>query len=256
MAEKVVLVLIDGLRPDAFLQCGHPFVQKLISESSHALDATSVFPSVTFPCHMSLFHSVDPDRHGILTNTYVPQVRPIVGLFDQLHAHGKKNGFFYNWEQLRDLARPGHLHTALHINLHHTQPSDNVLTEACIEFINKVQPDFTFLYLGENDEMGHAKGWMSEEYLGTANNAMECVQRVYDNLPEGYTLILTADHGGHERTHGTTMPEDMTIPILFCGPKFEKNRALENVSLKDIAVTVAKLLDVPPVPEWEGTARC
>ena len=118
MSEKVVLVLVDGLRPDGLLKCGNPFVQTLISKSSHALDAATVFPSVTLPCHMSLFHSVDPDRHGILSNTYVPQVRPIVGLFDQLDTFGKVNGFFYNWEQLRDLARPGHLHTSLYMNLH------------------------------------------------------------------------------------------------------------------------------------------
>ncbi len=256
MSDKVVLILVDGLRPDGLLRCGNPFAEKLIAESSHALDAASVFPSVTLPCHMSLFHSVDPDRHGILTNTYVPQVRPIVGLFDQLDTFGKVNGFFYNWEQLRDLARPGHLHTSLYVNLHQTPKSDNILTDACIDFVNKVQPDFTFLYLGETDEMGHDKGWMSPEYLNTVSNAISCIERVYENLPEDYTLIVTADHGGHERSHGTTMPEDMVIPILFCGPKFEKNRALEGVSLKDIAVTVAKLLDVPPVREWEGTARC
>ena len=69
MGAKVVLVLVDGMRPDAMLACGHPFAQKLVSMSSHALDAQTVMPSVTLPCHMSLFHSVDPDRHGILTNT-------------------------------------------------------------------------------------------------------------------------------------------------------------------------------------------
>ena len=88
MSDKVVLVLVDGLRPDGLLKCGNPFAQTLIEKSSHAPDAASVFPSVTLPCHMSLFHSVDPDRHGILTNTYVPQVRPIVGLFDQLDTFG------------------------------------------------------------------------------------------------------------------------------------------------------------------------
>jgi len=256
MSDKVVLILVDGLRPDGLLGCGNPFVEKLISQSAHALDAATVFPSVTLPCHMSLFHSVDPDRHGILTNTYVPQVRPIVGLFDQLDTFGKVNGFFYNWEQLRDLARPGHLHTAMYVNLHQTKHSDNLLTDACIDFVKNVQPDFTFLYLGETDEAGHDKGWMSEHYLATVNNAISCIEKVYNNLPEGYTLIVTADHGGHERSHGSTMPEDMVIPILFCGPKFEKNRKLENVSIKDIAVTVAKLLEVPAVREWEGTALC
>ena len=89
MSEKVVLVLVDGMRSDAMLQCGHPFVEKWLAESSHDVTAQSVMPSVTLPCHMSLFHSVDPDRHGVVTNTYTPQVRPIVGLFDQLGMFGK-----------------------------------------------------------------------------------------------------------------------------------------------------------------------
>ena len=97
MAEKVVLILVDGLRPDAMLGCGHPFAQKLVSLSSHALNAQTVMPSVTLPCHMSLFHSVDPSRHGITTNTYVPQVRPVTGLVDQLANFGKKCAFFFSW---------------------------------------------------------------------------------------------------------------------------------------------------------------
>ena len=44
--------------------------------------------------------------HGILTNTYVPQVRPVNGLCEQLRAGGRKCAFFYNWEELRDLSRP------------------------------------------------------------------------------------------------------------------------------------------------------
>lgn len=256
MPEKVVLVLVDGLRPDGLVGCKNPFAEKIIAESSHALDAATVFPSVTLPCHMSLFHSVDPDRHGILSNTYVPQVRPIVGLFDQLDTFGKVCGFFYNWEELRDLARPGHLHTSLYLNLHQNEKTDDKLTDACIDFVKDVQPDFTFLYLGQTDETGHEKGWMSDSYLACVSNAVGCIERLYNALPQGYTLIVTADHGGHERSHGSTMPEDMVIPILFCGPKFEKNRKLENVSIKDIAVTVAKLLEVPTVREWEGTARC
>ena len=68
MENKVVLVLVDGMRSEALLNCGHPYVPELIAQSAHALDARTVMPSVTLPCHMSLFHSVDPDRHGILSN--------------------------------------------------------------------------------------------------------------------------------------------------------------------------------------------
>ncbi len=256
MSEKVVLILVDGMRPDGLLQCGHPFTTRLMQLSSYTLNGRTVDQSVTLPCHMSLFHSVDPDRHGIMTNIHTPQVRPIDGLFDQLHKYKKMNGFFYSWEQLRDLSRPGHLHTAVCLNIGKQTGVDRRLTDLAIDYIKTEQPDFTFLYLGETDECGHAHGWMSPEYLETVRVAFECIEKVYENLPEGYSLIVTADHGGHNRTHGTTLPEDVTIPMFFCGSRFEQSKALpEGVSIKDIAPTVTALLDVPPADEWEGTVR-
>ena len=256
MSEKVILILVDGMRPDGLLACGHPFVRTLLSKSTYALDAQTVMPSVTLPCHMSLFHSVDPQRHGIITNTYMPQVRPISGLVDQLDMYGKKCAMFITWENLRDLSRPEHLHQLLCINLHKTQNADRQITDAAIPYIKTQEPDFLFLYLGDTDEAGgHDTGWMSETYLQVVNKAVSCIEDVYNHLPEGYTLIVCADHGGHDRTHGQDIPEDMTIPVLFCGERFEKNAQLTGVSIKDIAPTIAKLLDVPFAREWEGTPR-
>ena len=47
----------------------------------------------------------------------------------------------------------------------------------------------------------------------------------------------------------------MTIPVLYTGPRFEKNRKITDASILDIAPTVAALVGVPCAPEWEGTAR-
>ena len=69
MKNKVILVSIDGMRPDGVMQCGSPFVEKMMKTGSYTLDAKTVLPSVTLPCHMSMFHSVPPTRHGIVTNT-------------------------------------------------------------------------------------------------------------------------------------------------------------------------------------------
>lgn len=91
--RKVILILVDGMRPDALTGCGHPYVKRLFEIGSYSMEAKTVYPSVTLPCHMSLFHSVPPERHGILTNTYVPQVRPVKGLCEQLSAAGKNCSF-------------------------------------------------------------------------------------------------------------------------------------------------------------------
>ena len=49
------------------------------------------------------------------------------------------------------------------------------------------------------------------------------------------------------------MPEDMTIPLFFFGKAFPKGKMIEDdISLLEIAPTVAKLLGLPAEHEWEG----
>ena len=93
---------------------------------------------------------------------------------------------------------------------------------------------------------------MGETYLKVVNNAVGCVEKLCESIPKDYTLILLADHGGHGRGHGSDLPEDMTIPIVCVGPRFEKGVEYPGGSIKDIAPTVAKLLEVAPAKEWEG----
>ena len=79
--NKVILISVDGMRPDGFLACKNPYIGKMMQMAYYTLDGKTVLPSVTLPCHMSLFHSVPPQRHGITTNLYLPMARPINGLF-------------------------------------------------------------------------------------------------------------------------------------------------------------------------------
>ena len=107
--EKVILISIDGMRPDGFSACGHPFAREMTRLGSFTLKGQTVYPSVTLPCHMSMFHSVPPERHGIVTNDYIPMVRPLNGLFEQIKNAGGVSAMYYGWEPLRDVARPGSL---------------------------------------------------------------------------------------------------------------------------------------------------
>ena len=114
-------------------------------------------------------------------------------------------------------------------------------------------PDIVFLYMVETDEKGgHDSGWMTDTYFDYIRRAMDNVQRVVEAVGETYTVIVTADHGGHDRIHGTDLPEDMTIPQFYLGRRFTPGRNLGEVSLLDIAPTVADLMGIRPSREWEG----
>lgn len=249
---KVVLILVDGMRPDALGDI--PRVQAMKEVSSHCFDTKTVMPSVTLPCHMSLFHSVDPDRHGTTTNIYMPQVRPIAGLCEVLSRAGKKCAMFYDWEELRDLTRPASLVKSYFRRggLVGYAASDAELTQNALDYLATGEADFTFIYMGEPDAAGHGHGWMGEEYMAAVRRCWGNIDRIRAALGEDYTVIVTADHGGHGRSHGCDIPEDMTIPVLLEGPAFAKNTALAGVNIKDLAPTVATLLGVAPDAEWEG----
>ena len=78
----VVFVMIDGLRPDALAQAALPSVEALIARGASTLTAQSTMPSITLPCHMTIFHSVPPTRHGVTANLYTPMARPLPGLLE------------------------------------------------------------------------------------------------------------------------------------------------------------------------------
>ena len=255
MDKKVILISIDGMRPDGLKACNNPYVKEMEKLCSYTYNGSSCIPSVTFPCHFAMAHSVTPQRHGILTNTYVPQVRPIKGIFEKINDFGGVNAMYYGWEPLRDIVLPGALKYATYINAYTEESSDTALTDEAEKRILACKPDFVFLYMVETDEKGgHDNGWMSTEYLRRISIAIDNVKRMIERFGDEYSVIVMADHGGHDRSHGSEMPEDMTIPFFFYGKDFEAGKELQDVSLLEIAPTIAKVMGIPAESDWDGHA--
>lgn len=255
MSQKCILILVDGMRPDAMALCGRPFYQEFLERGAVELAGRSVMPSVTLPCHVSLFHSVPPQRHGTVTNVYTPQVRPVKSLLEVLHDAGQTTAMFSNWEQLRDIAVPGCLSFSCFMDYRDYPDTDRRLTDATLAWMAAEEPDFLFLYLGLTDCAGHDLGWMSPDYLDTLRGAWECIRRVAEASEGTYHLIVTADHGGHGRSHGTEEEEDMRIPILLRSADGAPLRPAASCGcLTDLAPTVCALMGLPAARDWEGTS--
>ena len=215
--NKVLLVLVDGMRPDSIPVCGNPAYHKYFEEGAHTYGAQTTFPPVTLPAHMSLFHSVKTERHGVWTNNFVPMNHPINGLFETVEAQKKKAAIFYSWVPMRDCwANRKSASFTWMLNLDDYWKTMNVdipESKACKEHIAEYAPDLVWLYLGMVDEYGHAAGWMSPEYLESVRAATECIMDVVNSLPPEYSVIVTADHGGHDRNHGDDIPEDINFDL-------------------------------------------
>ncbi len=250
----VMLILVDGMRPDSLEKS--ETAQEIIGEMAYTLEGSTVFPSVTLPCHVSLVTSNEPDIHGTTTNVFSLWPENITGLFEVLANNRKKTAFFYNWEELRDIALPGSIsHTTYY------KPSDfpdgrtnDLCAWGAAEFWKKEKPDFMFLYLGNVDYVGHAYGWMSGEYIKAVEQSWRIIRDMTEIMLPDDTLIITADHGGHGTEHGSRMPTDMVIPLAVRTIGKERNQIRKNASILDIAPTVTALLGIMPDPSWKGSS--
>ncbi|WP_207424402.1 alkaline phosphatase family protein [Desertivirga brevis] len=70
-AKHVILVSIDGFRPDFYLDPSWPApnLQSIKANGVYAEEVRSIFPSVTYPSHTTLVTGALPARHGIYYNT-------------------------------------------------------------------------------------------------------------------------------------------------------------------------------------------
>lgn len=254
MKNKVLMILCDALRPDAVELCNNPFANTLKNISCYNPNAQTVFPSYTLPCHMSLFHSAAPFEHGTISNIYVTFDKK--GLFEQLHDYGKSTAMFYSWGELKDLYKPYSLCYSKFISETYLDSYSvaKKLEDDCEKILNEYLPDFAFLYLETTDGVGHTEGWGSDKYYYAANHSFMLIEKLLNNIPEDYSVIVLADHGGHDFTHGTNNPIDMTIP-LFIKTDYEIDKErFEKANIIDVAPTICDIIGVPCSAEWKGVS--
>jgi predicted AlkP superfamily pyrophosphatase or phosphodiesterase len=249
----VIFFMLDGVRPDALALAHCPNIQALIDRGTSTLQASSVMPCLTLPCHTSIFYSMLPIRHGILTNDWRPFAYPLPGLVDLIHRAHLKTASFYNWEPLRDLSRPGTLSFSYFRDNSTVPHGDQVIADEAARFIASERPDFAFVYFGTVDMAGHAFAWMSDAYLRQLERVDDALGTVLSVLPNDHIAVLQSDHGGHAHQHDSYMPEDMTIPWIMAGTHIRRGYVIErDVSLLDTAPTIAQVLGLPIPANWEG----
>lgn len=257
--RKVLLVSIDGLRPDAIMN--HSFIKELMATSSYCLNAKTINPSVTLPAHTSMFYGVEASTHGVTNNSSIKSPRLGNGITETLAKANKSSAMFYDWKNLQNLTNEDSVKQT-YINGSNKEPgkekyeaSADALTDAVIQHIQTSPTDFTFLYYGLTDEMGHTYDWMSDKYYWGIERVFNNLQRVLDSLPEEYVVIITSDHGGGGANgaddHGSKHPMDMIIPFFMMGENIDAG-ILKDVSILDVAPTVVDFLGVKPEKYWVG----
>ena len=256
--ERVLIVSFDGLRPDAIEKANMVNVMALMQSGAYTLSAQTIMPSLTLPAHSSMLVGTCPAKHIVRWNEYVPQNGYARGtdIFDLAHAAGLRTAMVVGKEKLRQVTEPASTDYFAFVD-----ETDKILDHFTIAqlAIDQVAQGFNlmFVHFPNGDLVGHENGWMSRTQLKAYAKDDASFGTILDALKkygmyESTIIIVTSDHGGHDTTHGTDMPEDMTIPWIISGPRVQPGQLTTQVYTMDTAATSAYVLGLPIPPEWDG----
>lgn len=258
--RRLVIVLADGLRPDAVTPSVMPSLDALGGAFTLSLHARTIRPSATVPALASLATGVSPQTHrltepgldflaglgalrpvarelargGIPVDVVTGELGPLaLPIAWSLTATAGVRRLLARGARARDTAAAAHRLLS--------QPEERLL----------------FLYLPDCDRAGHAHGWMSDPYLKAAAEVDAAIGTLAA-WTDRAVFIVTADHGGggvRADDHDEPHPVNDHIPLVVAGPGVTRRHQLTRaISLLDVPPTVLWWFGLPVPDGYEGRA--
>ena len=267
--QHVVMIGMDGLAGHLVEAADMPTMKQMMAQGAWTLRSRSALPSVSAVNWASAYMGVSTDMHGYLQwGSRVPDFEPAeVGengitptIFTALRRYDatKRTSAFFEWDVHACLIDSVAVSAFYHIPMRDGHSED--LTAAFIEEITQQKPLFTMAIYDSPDVEGHEFGWGSPEYMARLtvldSHIAEIVEAtksagIYDKT----LFILVADHGGIDKGHGRTTPEEMNAPLVFVGPGVKQGYEIESAVMRyDLAPTIAHILGAEAPEVWRGKA--
>jgi arylsulfatase A-like enzyme len=248
--RHVVVISIDGCRPDALAAASASRLIAFGAAGTIAAQAFTIPLSLTLPSHSSMLSGYDMEHHGVNWNAALPELGyiKVPTIFAVAHAAGLRTVMIMGKGKFLTLELPDTLD-----EVHEVGFDDDGITDTAIYVINKGNFDLMFIHLPNPDLTGHAKGWMSPDYLAKVVHADQLFGRITAALPADATVIVTADHGGHDFGHGADVDIDRHIPWMIKGPGIRKGVVVDRpIATMDTGATALKLLGLQLGPDAQG----
>lgn len=215
--DAVILVSLDGFRPDYLDRVSLPALSRLAAEGVRAEALTPVFPSKTFPNHWAIATGLTTEHHGIVDNRFYDPA--LDEWFDMLDGADAQDPRWWQGEPIWATAERQGVRTGTmfwpgsEAPVGGVRPSLSVPYDGRIPWDERVEtvlgwldlpaerrPRFLTLYFDEPDGAGHAHGPDGPEVEAEAARADAAVGLLLDGLDARglgarVAVVVVSDHG-------------------------------------------------------------
>ncbi|MCS7191925.1 MAG: alkaline phosphatase family protein [Armatimonadetes bacterium] len=266
--RTVVIISWDGGKPSVIRQMVKearlPNIYSLLIEGSYSWTAQTIVPSSTLQSHTSMVTGLTMQRHGVTWNDKFREEKGFVKvptIFELAKKAGLKTAMVVSKSKLKQFAKPGTLDAEEYVKGDATK-----VAEVAVKVIEQVKPNLMLVHISDPDNVGHSYGWgnekkgipPSQEFLNALKRCDKATGEIVRALKRNgqwqkALVIITADHGGHDKTHGSADPEDVNIPWIAAGGLAAKKGELQGqIKTMDTAATALAALGIRAPDDWDG----
>lgn len=236
--HNVLIISIDALHPEALRAGDLPTLQRVMRQGAYTMAGQSTDPPLTLIAHTAMFTGLSPSASGKQDNRWQPG-EPTVSrptIFNRAQNSGYRTGYFYSKQKLGYLVNEA---------VDDPQWSKDNVIDLAEAFMDGPGPHFVFLHVSGLDQVGPEYGWLSPEYLEELSYIDDALSPLITKIEKRkhFVIIITSDHAGHGRIHGSRHPEDYRLPMVIYAD------GMDFSAYQDAAYTVT---DLPKIldPVW------
>lgn len=255
--NKVLIIGIDGCRPDALLEADTENLDGLWKNGAYSFQTKTDALSSSGICWTGMLTGVWHDKHGVVSNAYNnPNTEEFPHFFKRIKEEKPdlKAYSVVNWNPIHNILPESQAEGIKH------KIFDSWVASAGNKILKKEDTDVLFLQFDNVDHAGHSTGFSKEnkKYLKAIEKTDNKIGRLLRTIEkrknykkENWLILVSTDHGGSGLEHGKDIPEHTTIFYIASGEDTKKGEIEKQVNVIDIAVTALQHVGIEIKEEWK-----
>jgi predicted AlkP superfamily pyrophosphatase or phosphodiesterase len=253
--KHVILVGIDGAG-NFYRHTSAPMIRRVMAEGAGTDYCLTAVPTDSAQCWGSMLMGVTCKIHGLhndklhgATEPLATEEHPTVFRMIRDAMPDATLGSYSNWNPLNyGLIENG-------IGVTKETGEDEELCGRICEYVKQEKPTFLFIQFDSVDGAGHAHGYGSENHLNRINICDGYAERIYNacveaGIAEDTLFMITADHGGYGRGHGSDTDEEKWVFVAIKGKTVNKGGTIDRMQVKDFPAITLRALGIPAHAGW------
>jgi len=255
---RCVILLADGLRPDAVTASDTPSLHALACDYTAAAHAATVRPSTTVAAIGALATGVGPGTHrlmepGIGALRRLANLRPVPR---ELARRGLPTVVVAGHVPALEVPTASALAKFAGVSRFiAVRGTARLVAASALRRLRLTPHGLVMVYVNDCDRAGHSEGWMTPPYHVAVREVDAAVASLRTAVADSLLVVL-ADHGGGgvaPTDHDAPHPVNDRIPLILAGPRVRRRYTIRQpVSLLDVSPTLLWWLGVEAPREYEG----